>query len=144
MQERLGMVDDLMIKAVGPMAGGSRVRSLCGALQAGVLALGMLYGADRENLSSQEALVESFQPVKRFYKDFEGAFGSRFCPDIIRADLDVPEERKAWIDRGGKHECALLCGQTVRLLFGIIGEREGKSAPEGVSDCMDGAAEQKV
>jgi hypothetical protein len=126
MQEKLGMVDDLMIKAVGPMAGGSRARSLCGALQAGVLTLGMLYGAEGEDLSSQEALVESFQPVKQFYNEFEKAFGSRFCPEIIHADLDVPEERKAWIDRGGKQECARLCGQTVRLLFRIIGEREKK------------------
>jgi hypothetical protein len=120
MQENLGRVDELMIKAVGPMAGGSRMGSLCGALQAGILTLGMLYGADGENMGSQEALVESFQPVKRFYQEFERAFGSRLCPEIIRANLDVPEERQRWVERGGKRECALLCGQTVRILFGII------------------------
>lgn len=128
MQERLGVVDDLMIKAVGPMAGGSRVRSLCGALQAGVLTLGMLYGAEGEDLSSQEALLESFQPVKQFYKDFEKAFGSRLCPEIIHADLEVPEERKAWVDRGGKQECAPLCGKTVKLLFEVIKGRERKKS----------------
>ena len=122
------MVDDLMIKAVGPMAGGSRVRSLCGALQAGVLTLGMLYGAEGKDMSSQEALVESFQPGRRLYRDFEKAFGSRLCPEIIHADLDIPEERKAWVDRGGKRECALLCGQTVKLLFQIIGEKERKGS----------------
>jgi hypothetical protein len=126
MQERFGMVDDLMIKAVGPMAGGSHVRSLCGALQAGVLTLGMLYGAEGEGLSSLEIMVASFQPVKQFYREFEKAFGSRFCPEIIHADLEVPEERKGWVDRGGKRECALLCGKTVKLLFEIIGEKERK------------------
>jgi len=126
MQESLGRVDDLMIKAVGPMAGGSRMGSLCGALQAGILTLGMLYGAEGENLGSQEALVESFQPVKRFYQEFEKAFGSRLCPEIIHADLEVPEERKRWVERGGKRECALLCGRTVRILFDIIREKEGK------------------
>jgi len=115
-----------MIKAVGPMAGGSRVRSLCGALQAGVLTLGMLYGAEGEGLSSLEVMVESFQPVKQFYREFEKAFGSRVCPEIIHADLEVPEERKAWVDRGGKRECALLCGKTVKILFGVIRERESK------------------
>jgi len=115
-----------MIKAVGPMAGGSRMGSLCGALQAGILTLGMLYGAEGENLGSQEALVESFQPVKRFYQEFEKAFGSRLCPEIIHADLEVPEERKRWVERGGKRECALLCGRTVRILFDIIREKEGK------------------
>jgi C_GCAxxG_C_C family probable redox protein len=125
MQESLGRVDELMIKAVGPMAGGSRMGSLCGALQAGVLTLGMLYGAEGEHLGSQEALVESFQPVKRFYQEFEKAFGSRLCPEIIHANLDVPEERKRWVERGGKRECALLCGQTVRILFDVIQEKEG-------------------
>jgi C_GCAxxG_C_C family probable redox protein len=124
MQESLGRVDDLMIKAVGPMAGGSRMGSLCGALQAGILTLGMLYGAEGENLGSQEALVESFQPVKRFYQEFEKAFGSRLCPEIIHANLEVPEERKRWVERGGKRECALLCGRTVRILFDIIREKE--------------------
>jgi hypothetical protein len=125
MQEHLGKVDELMIKAVGPMAGGSRAGSLCGALQAGILSLGMLYGAEGENLGSQEALVESFQPVKRFYQEFEKAFGSRLCPEIIHANLDIPEERKIWIERGGKRECALLCSQTVRILFDVIREKEG-------------------
>jgi len=126
MQENLGRVDELMIKAVGPMAGGSRMGSLCGALQGGILTLGMLYGAEGENLGSQEALVESFQPVKRFYREFEKAFGSRLCPEIIQANLDNPEERKRWVERGGKRECALLCGQTVRILFDIIREKEEK------------------
>jgi len=126
MQENLGRVDELMIKAVGPMAGGSRMGSLCGALQGGILTLGMLYGAEGENLGSQEALVESFQPVKRFYREFEKAFGSRLCPEIIHANLDNPEERKRWVERGGKRECALLCGQTVRILFDIIREKEEK------------------
>ena len=116
-------MDPLMIKAVGPMAGGSRVGSLCGALQAGVLTLGMLYGADGEKLGSQEALVESFQPVIRFYREFEKAFGSRNCPEIIHADLNNPEERKRWVDRGGLEECARLCGQTVRLLFAVVEEK---------------------
>lgn len=119
-------MDDLMIKAVGPMAGGSRMGSLCGALQAGILTLGMLYGAEGENLGSQEALVESFRPVKRFYQEFEKAFGSRLCPEIIHANLEVPEERKRWVERGGKRECALLCGETVRILLNIIGEKERK------------------
>jgi hypothetical protein len=126
MQEALGKVDPLMVKAIGPMAGGSRVRSLCGALQAGVLTLGMLYGAEGEKLSSQEALVESFQPAIRFYGEFEKAFGSRNCHEIIHADLNNPEERQKWVDRGGLEECARLCGQTVRILFEVIGEKEGK------------------
>ncbi len=116
-----------MLKAVGPMAGGSRMGSLCGALQGGILALGMLFGAEGDAMSSQEALVESFQPVKRLYQEFEKTFGSRLCHEIIQANLDIPEERQRWIDRGGKREGARLCGNTVRILFQIIREKEGKT-----------------
>ena len=83
--------------------------------------MGMLYGAEGEKLSSQEALVESFEPVIGFYREFEKAFGSRNCAEIIHADLNNPEERKKWVDRGGLEECARLCGQTIRLLFAVIG-----------------------
>jgi C_GCAxxG_C_C family probable redox protein len=128
MQERLGKVDPLMLKAAGPMAGGSRAGSLCGALQGGILALGMLYGAEGEAMGNLDALVESFQPVKRLYQEFEKAFGSRLCHEIIHANNDIPEERQKWIDRGGLEECARLCGETVRILFRIIREKEGKTA----------------
>ncbi len=117
-----------MLKAVGPMAGGSRAGSLCGALQGGILALGMLYGAEGDEMSSLDALVESFQPVKRLYQEFEKAFGSRLCHEIIKADNNIPEERQKWIDRGGLEECARLCGNTVRILFRIIQEKEGKTS----------------
>jgi hypothetical protein len=122
MQERLGKVDPLMLKAVGPMAGGSRAYSLCGALQAGILTLGMLYGPEGEDMGNLEALVNSFQPVKRLYQEFEKAFGSRLCHEIIKADNNIPEERQRWIDRGGLQECARLCAETVRILFRIIQE----------------------
>jgi len=64
--------------------------------------------------------------VKGVYQEIKKAFGSRLCPEIIHADLEVPEERKRWVERGGKRECALLCGRTVRILFDIIREKEGK------------------
>jgi hypothetical protein len=130
MQEKLGKVNPLMLKAVGPMAGGSRVGSLCGALQAGILTLGMLYGPEGEKMGSQEALLESFQPVKRLYQEFDKAFGSRLCPEIIHANLDIPEERQRWVDRGGLEECARLCGTTVRILFNIIKEKGGNLPPK--------------
>ncbi|MCX5908190.1 MAG: C-GCAxxG-C-C family protein [Deltaproteobacteria bacterium] len=127
MQERLGKVDPLMIKAVGPMAGGSRVYSLCGALQAGIVVLGMLYGPEGEQKASSEALMESSEPVKAFYREFEKAFGSRLCHKITKADFNIPEERQKWIDRGGREECSRLCGTAVRILFNIIKEK-GKTS----------------
>ena len=49
-QEVLGQVDGLLLKACGPMAGGSRVGSICGALVSALLSVGMRYGAGLEEL----------------------------------------------------------------------------------------------
>jgi C_GCAxxG_C_C family probable redox protein len=119
-QEALGQVDKLMIKACGPMAGGSRVGSLCGALVGGLLAIGMKYGADYDNLSSLYALMNSHKYAKKLYKAFEDMFGSRFCPEIIGYDLNDPEQRVMWLKSGGKEKCAKLCGRTARVATEII------------------------
>lgn len=119
-QQLFGPEDALLVKAAGPMAGGSRVGSLCGALQGGVLSLGMHFGTSGEQMSNLNALLDSYQPVQQLYSAFEKAFGSRFCPEIIRADLDRIEERQRWLDSGGWEHCARLCGQTSRMVAEII------------------------
>lgn len=119
-QSTFGPKDPLLIKAVSPMAGGSRVGSLCGALQGGILSLGMHYGTREEKMNNKEALMASYEPVMRLYRSFENAFGSRYCPQIIQADLADEEQRKKWLDKGGWQKCALLCGQTARMVGKIL------------------------
>ncbi len=119
-QETMGEVDKLMIKACGPMAGGSRVGSLCGALVGGLLAIGMKYGPDYEETADFEKLRASYDYVGRLYSTFEEMFGSRFCPEIIGYDLNIPEEREKWLEEGGWESCAVLCGKTARAAAEII------------------------
>jgi C_GCAxxG_C_C family probable redox protein len=122
-QETFGPRDPLLLKAVGILAGGSRAGSLCGALQGGLLALGMYFGPPEDKMGDLEALAQSFIPAKRLYAEFTGRFGSRLCRDITRADLDVPHQRQAWLDRGGWEECARLVRETTGIVASLIVEK---------------------
>ncbi len=126
-QEELGQVDKLMIKACAPMAGGSRVGSLCGALLGGLLAIGIKHGVDYEDLADHDKLVESFNYSREFYKKFEEIAGSRYCPEIIGYDLDIPEEREKWVETGGPKKCAEICGKAAREALKLINKDLNKN-----------------
>jgi C_GCAxxG_C_C family probable redox protein len=117
-QELFGPREDLLVKAAGPMAGGSRSYSLCGALLGGVLALGMRYGSSQ--LDSLDALLRSYEPIKELYGRFEAEFGSRYCIGIIGFDLNNPSDRQRWVETGGSEKCAKLTGKTARIVGEII------------------------
>ena len=119
-QEIFGPKDDLLLKAASIMAGGSRSHSFCGALAGGVLALGMRCGLEREKFGDIDALIEGYQPIMEYYKKFEAEFGSRYCYEIIQADLSVPEQRQQWLDRGGWEACAKLAGKASGIVADIM------------------------
>ncbi|MGD8524135.1 MAG: C-GCAxxG-C-C family protein [Desulfobacterales bacterium] len=119
-QEIFGPKDDLLLKAASIMAGGSRSESFCGALAGGVLALGMRCGLEREQFGDIDALIEGYQPIMEYYKKFEAEFGSRYCYEIIQADLSIPEQRQQWLDRGGWESCAKLAGKASGIVADIM------------------------
>lgn len=117
-QEIFGPRDDLLIKAVGPLAGGGRSYSLCGALAGGLIALGMKFGS--EKLDNLDSLIKSYEPGKELYRKFEKEFRSRYCIGIIGFDLNNPNDRQRWLESGGWEKCARLCGKTAKIVAEII------------------------
>ncbi len=118
--ETIGPSDDLLVKAAGPMAGGSRSYSLCGALQGGILSIGMHYGPTVQQGAELEPLIRSYQPVKKYYQKFEEAFGSRYCHELVGGNLEDPKVREAWLARGGWNSCAQMVGKAARMVAEII------------------------
>lgn len=122
-QETFGPRDPLLLRAVGILSGGSRAGSLCGALQGGLVALGMYFGPPEDKMDDLEALAQSFIPAKKLYAEFADKFGSRLCRDITRTDFDVPHQRQAWLDRGGWEECARLVRETTAIVASLIAQK---------------------
>ncbi len=117
--------------ASGLSAGIGRMRSACGALLGGTLALGLKYGREISDLdkSPQEAMTKelaSFEPVGRLYKWFEHEFGSALCRDIrksfIGVDLDfrIPWEKEMGEKLGLHKRCCEISRKTARRVAELM------------------------
>ncbi|MCL6478190.1 MAG: C-GCAxxG-C-C family protein [Peptococcaceae bacterium] len=123
LQEAMGQVNESLIKACGPFAGGSKQGLLCGALIGGLLIIGTKYGQGLDEISDINKLEESFEYVKKLYGPFKEKYGSWFCHEIIGFDLTNPKEREEYFNSGGKEKCARICGWAARKAAEIVFNR---------------------
>jgi len=99
LQDNLNIGDILTLKSASALATGvALMGDSCGALIAGVIALGIVNG--REDLADFPALQASLAPARRLYRWFRNEFGSAICRDIQTSlfgrffNLADPEEYK--------------------------------------------------
>ena len=124
-QELLGLENDLVLKAATGLVGGiSCMKSVCGAVSGGAMALSLKYGRGRDDLDNVEALYNAYKHVQQFFKKFEDEFGSANCFEIIGVDLKDADARQKWIDAGGLEKCAVLVGKAARMVAEVMLEEE--------------------
>ena len=105
----------------------------CGALTAGIMALGIVCG--RENIENFSELQASLAPARRLYRRFQKEFGSGLCRDIQTSRLGRffniadAKEYEEFERAGGYRECPKVVGKAARLAAEILlEERAGKAA----------------
>jgi C_GCAxxG_C_C family probable redox protein len=125
--DHLGLGDSLTFKAATPLSGGVAMRGeTCGALIAGIMALGIAWGTETiEDEDWMEPVIAGYRLCRRFEKEL----GSTSCREIQRtrlgrafnfADLkDYEEFQKA----GGYVECPKVVAKAARLAAQMILER---------------------
>ncbi|MFH1090953.1 MAG: C-GCAxxG-C-C family protein [Pseudomonadota bacterium] len=118
---------DLVFKSSSGLAGGiGRMHSVCGALLAGALALGLKYGRERAELADTEKLFKSMEYVEKLYRRFEKEFGSVMCRDIREKllgeyiDTKIPEEYQRAVQLGLYEKCSDLASQTARMVAELM------------------------
>lgn len=80
-QDNLNIGDALTLKSVSALACGvALMGDTCGALLAGIIALGLASG--RQELADFSALQASFVPARRLYRWFQREYGSTACRDV--------------------------------------------------------------
>ena len=127
LQEAFNLEDEMLFKAVGGLGFGiARMYSVCGALLAGCIFLGVKYGRTYSDLEKPQSeslgiLRAANEPIGRLYKWFEREFGHVTCRELrkkfLGVDLDpnVPWQMEMAIDLGlGKHCCQLVAKVTRR------------------------------
>lgn len=126
-QEAFGIEDESLFKAASGLGGGiGRMHSVCGALLAGALALGMKYGREKSELENTDKLFSSMEHVGKLYRRFEEEFGSVMCRDIREKllgeyiDTKIPEEYERAVSLGLYEKCSALAGKTARIVAELM------------------------
>lgn len=133
LQEVLGLEDELTLKATSSVCGGIAFSgNTCGALSAGVMAIGMKYGRGdiKEGFAN---VIKGMLPAAELIKWFENKFGTVICHDISGFEMDIDKLKEtmkdldnilASLDQELIEKCSQLCGKTAEKVIEIISEEE--------------------
>ncbi len=116
--EGLGCASPLIPRlATGFCSGLARTCGPCGALNGGVMAIGLALGRD----SGCEPLDRAYAPVQEFVEFFAETFGSVNCHDLTGCDFGTAGGQLAFRERGVKQEVCLplvaaAAAQVARIL----------------------------
>lgn len=120
LQDYLDIGDGTNLKASTPLAAGVAMRGeTCGALIAGLLAVGIVTSS--EDLNDVNALTNSLAAGFRLARKVEKQFGTTNCTRIQTErlgrfySLADPEQYKAFIEAGGYVECPKVVGKIARM-----------------------------
>ena len=129
LQEHLKIGNGDTFKSVSGLVGGVGLRGdSCGALLAGVIAIGLVFG--RWDIANMGQLQSSLAPVRRFYRNFQKEFGSCICRDIQTSklgrfyDMAKEDEYKAFEEAGGYTECPKVAGKAAKMAAELILEEK--------------------
>lgn len=111
-QETVGYVDDITIKASHGLSGGGGLMGVgaCGALTGGLMALSAKYGRDRDKLDRGRGM-NNFKKSKELVARFRQEFGGITCEDLQQQftgrtyDMWDAEEYKSFDSARGE-QCA--------------------------------------
>jgi len=126
-QDHLKVGNGITFRSASPLAGGvALMGDSCGALIAGIMALGVVYG--RQNMDDFAGLQASMTPARRFYRSFKKEFGSCMCRDIQKSKLgrfyDLATEYEEFEKAGGYQECPKVVAKAARLAAELILAKE--------------------
>lgn len=121
-QELLGLEDELVFKAAGPLCAGLGMSRTCGALAGGVMVLGMKHGRARIE-DGIEGLLPGLLGAQKLVSEFEKEFGTTSCSEIAKVDwMDFGAMMKAISDPEFVERCAQVTGKTAEMVAEIIDE----------------------
>lgn len=129
-QDVLGGVDDVLIKAAHGLAGGGGLttRGTCGALSGGMMAIASRYGRDRQSFDKGR-FMSSYAKSKALLEKFVAEFGSPICADVQTRlfgrsfDLWSREDYAAFEEAGGhRDKCTHVTGTVARWVTEMLQE----------------------
>lgn len=127
-QDHLKVGNGATFRSASALAAGvALMGDSCGALVAGMMALGLAFG--RERIEDFAALAASFVPARALYARFREEFGSCLCRDVMTTQLgrfyDLATEYEQFQQAGGYERCSRVVAKTARMAAELILVAEG-------------------
>jgi len=132
LQEVFGIGDTLTYKAAKAMPGIAVRGETCGAVVAGLMAIGIVWG--REDPADMQSYMDAIARGRRFCRWFEKEFGSVMCRDIVRQrfgkelNLASPDDAKEFARLNGYEHCSCVPGGVARMIGEMVLESRDKPA----------------
>ena len=126
LQEQFDLEESGIIRAFTPFPGIALRGETCGAVTGSLMALGLVYGRDKENLGNWQGYLDSLPPARRFCRRFEEVLGSTMCEDIVetefgrRFNLGDRNEAFEWMQCDALEKCGSVIQRGVHLAAEII------------------------
>lgn len=114
--------EDLAIKNCAGFGGGMKTGSVCGALTAGIMALGY-------NLAQADPTCNTLadEPARELTRRFLETMQHEDCLDIIGYNVNIPEEREIAANKGiMAKQCKLAINTVIEIVDEMINSKAAK------------------
>lgn len=132
LMDEFNLEADEILKALTPFPGIALRGETCGAVTGSLMAIGLLFGRDRENLNNWQTFIDSLHPSRKFCHQFENELGSITCDEIVaekfgrRFDLADPKDAMQWVSCGAHEKCGEVISKGVFMAARTIIEYQGR------------------
>ncbi len=117
--ERAGISTEFALRLAAPFGGGmGREGTVCGALSAALMVLGLQYASDRP-----EGKEEIYRITRGFMAQFRERHGSIICNELLDQDISTPQGLQAARDKNAFATiCPVIVDETAKALAQYLNE----------------------
>ena len=126
LKEQFGLNGEQVFRALTPLPGIAERGETCGAVTGPLMAMGLIYGRDIQQMEDWDTYQASLVPAGSFCELFEKEFGSTLCHKVQETKfgrcyrLTDPGELQDFQNAGATEQCSAVVRSAVHMAAEII------------------------